>query len=102
MGDFLGQGATPVRLPHQLPIYLSNESFLPTSGQVGDFGAPLADCKVLDDVVVAPEFERYLIVAWGATGCSTTATSTSATTPMPQQATRRSAGSVAPATGSCG
>jgi uncharacterized protein len=65
VGDFLGRGATPVRLPHQLPIYLSRESFLPTSGQVGDFGAPLTEYLVLDDVVVAPEFERYLIVAWG-------------------------------------
>jgi uncharacterized protein len=65
VGDFLGRGATPVRLPHQLPIYLSRDSFLPTSGQVGDFGAPLAEYRVLDDVVVAPEFERYLIVAWG-------------------------------------
>ena len=32
---------------------------------MGDFGAPLAEYRVLDDVVVAPEFERYLIVAWG-------------------------------------
>lgn len=65
VGDFLGRGATPVRLPHQLPIYLRRDSFLPTSGQVGDFGAPLAEYTVLDDVIVAPEFERYLIVAWG-------------------------------------
>jgi uncharacterized protein len=65
VGDFLGRGATPVRLPHQLPIYLRRDSFLPTSGQVGDFGAPLADYTVFDDVVVAPEFERYLVVAWG-------------------------------------
>ena len=54
VGDFLGRGATPVRLPHQLPIYLSRESFLPTSGQVGDFGAPLAEYRVLDDMIVAP------------------------------------------------
>ena len=65
VGDFLGRGATPVRLPHQLPIYLARKSFLPTSGRVGDFGAPLHEYKVLDDVVVAPEFERYLVVAWG-------------------------------------
>src|SRR6266511_5913134 len=65
VGDFLGRGATPVRLPHQLPIYLSRDSFLPTTGQVGDFGAPLAEYIVLDDVIVAPEFERYLVVAWG-------------------------------------
>jgi uncharacterized protein len=65
VGDFLGRGATPVRLPHQLPIYLARDSFLPTSGQVGDFGAPLAEYRVFDDVVVAPEFERYLVVAWG-------------------------------------
>jgi secreted PhoX family phosphatase len=65
VGDFLGRGATPVRLPHQLPIYVARESFLPTSGQVGDFGAPLAEYAVFDDVVVAPEFERYLVVAWG-------------------------------------
>jgi secreted PhoX family phosphatase len=65
VGDFLGRGATPVRLPHQLPIYLARDSFLPTSGQVGDFGAPLAEYRVFDDVVVAPEFERYLVAAWG-------------------------------------
>ncbi|MGH2816054.1 MAG: alkaline phosphatase PhoX, partial [Actinomycetota bacterium] len=65
VGEFLGRGATPVRLPHQLPIYLSRESFLPTSGQVGDFGAPLTQYRVLDDMIVAPEFERYLVVAWG-------------------------------------
>jgi secreted PhoX family phosphatase len=65
VGDFLGRGATPVRLPHQLPIYLARDSFLPTSGEVGDFGAPLAEYRVFDDVVVAPEFERYLVVAWG-------------------------------------
>jgi uncharacterized protein len=65
VGDFLGRGATPVRLPHQLPIYVGRDSFLPTSGQVGDFGAPLTEYRVLDDVIVAPEFERYLVVAWG-------------------------------------
>jgi uncharacterized protein len=65
VGDFLGRGATPVRLPHQLPVYLDRDSFLPTSGQVGDFGAPLTGYTVLDDVVVAPEFDRYLVVAWG-------------------------------------
>jgi secreted PhoX family phosphatase len=65
VGDFLGRGATPVRLPHQLPIYVGRDSFLPTSGQVGDFGAPLTEYRVLDEVIVAPEFERYLVVAWG-------------------------------------
>jgi uncharacterized protein len=62
---FLGHRTTPVRLPHLLPIYQDRASFLPSTGQVADFGAPLFQYTVLDDVVVAPEFERYLVVAWG-------------------------------------
>ena len=97
VGDFLGRGATPVRLPHQLPIYLTRESFLPTSGQVADFGAPLAEYGVLDDMIVAPEFERYLVVAWGdrVFDDRDQYVGFNATTP-------RSAGSTAPATASCG
>jgi uncharacterized protein len=66
LDGFLGhQRVTPVRLPHLLPIYQDRASFLPATGQVADFGAPLTQYTVLDDVVVAPEFERYLVVAWG-------------------------------------
>lgn len=62
---------TPVRLPHPLPIYQVQQSFLPTgiNGQ-GTVFNPSTDSRlsqyvVYDDVVVPPEYERYVIVAWG-------------------------------------
>jgi secreted PhoX family phosphatase len=60
---------TPVRLPHPLPIYQQQESFLARIDQAEILG-PSADTKlasytVLDDVVVPPEYERYVIVRWG-------------------------------------
>jgi hypothetical protein len=62
---------TPVRLPHPLPIYRERPSFMPTgiNGQ-GTVMAASQDTKlrsynVLDDVVVPPEYERYMIVGWG-------------------------------------
>jgi|GEM_PF-112151 secreted PhoX family phosphatase len=63
------QGFTPIRLPHDLPIYLDRPSFLPTGIGTGS-PVPAGDSKrgsytVIDDVVVPPEFERYVIVAWG-------------------------------------
>ena len=61
---------TPVRLPHPLPIYTELPSFLATgngNGQVlnPDKQAKLTSYTVLDDVVVPPEYERYVIVSWG-------------------------------------
>ena len=62
---------TPVRLPHPLPIYRELPSFMPTglNGQ-GTVMAASQDTKltsysVVDDVVVPPEYERYVIVRWG-------------------------------------
>ncbi|KAF3885068.1 MULTISPECIES: PhoX family protein [Nostocales] len=60
---------TPVRLPHPLEIYQDKNSFLPESigqGKVLDSSnLNLASYKVIDDVVVPPEYERYVIVSWG-------------------------------------
>src|SRR4028118_206087 len=62
---------TPVRLPHPLPIYRELPSFMPTApGGQGTVMAASQDTKltsysVVDDVVVPPEYERYVIVRWG-------------------------------------
>ncbi|MBO3463969.1 PhoX family protein, partial [Aetokthonos hydrillicola] len=61
---------TPVRLPHPLPIYQQQSSFLPTARQQGKVIVPSANVKlteynVIDDVVVPPEYERYVIISWG-------------------------------------
>ncbi|BDA73265.1 unknown protein [Calothrix sp. PCC 7716] len=61
---------TPVRLPHPLPAYTQSSSFLPTGiGQGQALGASanvnLSSYTVIDDVVVPPEYERYVIVGWG-------------------------------------
>ncbi len=61
---------TPVRLPHPLPIYQQQQSFLPTGIGQGTVLNPSTDTRlgqytVLDDVVVPPEYERYVIVRWG-------------------------------------
>ncbi|MCV3214913.1 PhoX family phosphatase [Plectonema radiosum NIES-515] len=61
---------TPVRLPHPLPIYTQQKSYLPTGIEQGEVLEASADARlssytVLDDVVVPPEYERYLIVSWG-------------------------------------
>ncbi|MUG93848.1 DUF839 domain-containing protein [Scytonema sp. UIC 10036] len=60
---------TPVRLPHPLDIYQDKNSFLPESigqGKVLDTSTlNLTSYKVIDDVVVPPEYERYTIVGWG-------------------------------------
>lgn len=61
---------TPVRLPHPLPIYTQLHSYLPTGVEQGDVLEASADARlssytVLDDVVVPPEYERYVIVHWG-------------------------------------
>lgn len=61
---------TPVRLPHPLPIYQQQPSFLPTGIDQGQILSPSDDTRltsytVLDDVVVPPEYERYVILSWG-------------------------------------
>jgi uncharacterized protein len=62
---------TPLRLPHPLPIYRQQSSFMPTgvNGQGTVMAASqdtrLTSYNVIDDVVVPPEYERYLIVRWG-------------------------------------
>lgn len=61
---------TPVRVPHPLPVYQQFASFLPTG--LNGAGTSLAAGSVelssytaIDDLVVPPEYERYVIVAWG-------------------------------------
>ena len=61
---------TPVRLPHPLPIYQKQQSYLPTAIGQGTVLNPSSDTRlgqynVLDDVVVPPEYERYVIIRWG-------------------------------------
>ncbi|WP_017315662.1 PhoX family protein [Mastigocladopsis repens] len=61
---------TPLRLPHPLPIYTQEKSYLATGieqGQVQEASAnaQLSSYTVVDDVVVPPEYERYVIVRWG-------------------------------------
>lgn len=61
---------TPVRLPHPLPIYQQQKNFLPTGIGQGEVVNVSTDIKlssynVIDDVVVPPEYERYVIVSWG-------------------------------------
>ncbi len=61
---------TPVRLPHPLPIYQQQGSFLATAIGLGETLKPsvdirLANYTVVDDVVVPPEYERYVIIRWG-------------------------------------
>ncbi|MBE9006327.1 PhoX family phosphatase [Fortiea sp. LEGE XX443] len=61
---------TPIRLPHPLPIYQTKSSFLATGIGQGQNIAPsaspnLPSYTVLDDVIVPPEYERYVIVGWG-------------------------------------
>ncbi|MEC4817252.1 MAG: PhoX family phosphatase [Scytonema sp. PMC 1069.18] len=61
---------TPVRLPHPLPIYTQQKSYLPTGIEQGNILEPSPDARlssytVIDDVVVPPEYDRYVIVSWG-------------------------------------
>ena len=61
---------TPVRLPHPLPLYQQQPSFLATGTEQGQTLSPSEDTRltsytVLDDVVVPPEYERYVIISWG-------------------------------------
>lgn len=61
---------TPVRLPHSLPVYKQQKSFLPTGIDQGQVINPSTNAKlnsynVVDDLVVPPEYERYVIISWG-------------------------------------
>ncbi|HEY7491742.1 MAG TPA: alkaline phosphatase PhoX, partial [Candidatus Tectomicrobia bacterium] len=61
---------TPVRLPHPLPVYQQHQSYLATGHSTGTVlpassNPQLASYTVIDDVVVPPEYERYVIVHWG-------------------------------------
>ena len=61
---------TPVRLPHPLSIYTTHKSWLASGVGTGTELPPTPDAQrptytVIDDVVVPPEFERYIILAWG-------------------------------------
>jgi uncharacterized protein len=61
----------PVRLPHPLPIYTEKNSWLATNiGGVGVIKTPtdpvnLTEYTVLDEVVIPPGYEYYVIVSWG-------------------------------------
>lgn len=66
---------TPVRVPFPLPIFTTNNNWLPTgvngagtliaSVETGGPAVELANYTVIDDLVVPPEYERYIISAWG-------------------------------------
>lgn len=60
---------TPVRLPHPLPIYQEQKNFLASGIEQGQTLNPsntsLTSYNVIDDVVVPPEYDRYVIVSWG-------------------------------------
>ena len=61
---------TPVRLPHPLPIYQAQNSYYATGIEQGNILNAAADTRltsytIIDDIVVPPEYERYIIVSWG-------------------------------------
>ena len=61
---------TPVRLPHPLPIYQQHPSYLATGLSTGTVlpassNTQLTEYTVIDDLVVPPEYERYVLVHWG-------------------------------------
>ncbi len=66
-------GFTPVRMPHALPIYQFTPSYLPTGSQQGTVLPQVRSAEqmhlnqynVVDDLVVPPEYERYIITRWG-------------------------------------
>jgi secreted PhoX family phosphatase len=63
-------GFTPVRLPHTLPIYTTTPSLFARGIDTMTILRPSASAElrtftVVDDVVVPPQYERYLILQWG-------------------------------------
>ncbi len=77
---------TPVRVPFPLPVYTTNNHFLATgvngvgsviaSVETGGPAVELPTYTVIDDVIVPPEYERYVISAWGDRPFGNTAYST--------------------------
>lgn len=83
IGNFLGTSSeiaqaqtgglsfTPVKLAHPLEAYENNPSFVPLGigGGGNTIGAgqdvALQSYQYFDDVIVPPEYERYVIVSWG-------------------------------------
>lgn len=67
--DFLN--FTPIRLPHPLPIYEKQANFLAQNlngqGEIltASTNHRLTRFEVIDDVIVPPEFERYILLSWG-------------------------------------
>ncbi|NER04451.1 MAG: DUF839 domain-containing protein, partial [Okeania sp. SIO3C4] len=66
-----GLSFTPLKLAHPLEAYQSNPSFVPlgVGGEGGNIEAgvdvALQSYEYFDDVIVPPEYERYVILAWG-------------------------------------
>lgn len=62
---------TPLKLAHPLEAYQTNPSFVPLGigGEGGTIEAgvdvALQSYQYFDDVIVPPEYERYVIVSWG-------------------------------------
>jgi hypothetical protein len=61
---------TPVRLPHPLPMYQLLPSYMRTPNNQEFTFQPsintrLPGYEIVDDVVVPPEYERYVLVRWG-------------------------------------
>ncbi|NET42992.1 PhoX family phosphatase [Okeania sp. SIO2B3] len=83
IGNFLGSNSeiaqaqtgglsfTPLKLAHPLEAYENNPSFVPLGigGEGGTIEAgvdvALQSYQYFDDVIVPPEYERYVIVSWG-------------------------------------
>lgn len=64
-----GLGFTPLRLANPLEIYTELPSYQPTGIGQGSIlpagNAELSSYQYFDDVIVPPEYERYVIVRWG-------------------------------------
>lgn len=63
-------GITPIQLPSPLTVYKTMTTFLPTGVGTRSTVRPntspqLSTYRVIDDVVVPPEYERYIVVSWG-------------------------------------
>ena len=67
----ISEDLTPVRLPYPLPIYTEKKSWLATGidgiGMLKDPNDPvnLTEYTIIDDVVIPPGYEYYVIVSWG-------------------------------------
>jgi secreted PhoX family phosphatase len=62
---------TPVRIPSPLPIYATSPNWLATGLNGAGTTLPAGPAEftdpytVIDDVIVPPEYKRYIIVQWG-------------------------------------